>query len=61
MTRERLRDFREVIRDLANQYGVPEELVEEIIVEWARILFFTMTGREAEGASQSLDTPTCEG
>ena len=53
---EMLRTFQEVTHDLAAQYQIPEEIVEAILIEWARILYMAMTGREPDdlGALRGL-------
>ena len=39
-----LKSFRGVIKELAEKYGIQEETVEAIIVDWIHILFVSITG-----------------
>lgn len=40
--------FRELIAYLSRQYGISEEIVEAIIVEWVKILYLSTTGRNPD-------------
>jgi hypothetical protein len=39
----------EVVRLIAERYGVPAELVEAILRDYVALLYFSLTGREPEG------------
>ncbi len=50
---DKLKSFKEVITEIATKYGIQEETVEAIIIEWLSILYYAATGREP-GASDDL-------
>lgn len=41
-----LKSFEEVVADLATKYGIQEEVVEALLVEWLGILYYAATGRD---------------
>ena len=43
---EKLKSFPELVKYLSEQFGVPAEVVEAIIVEWVKVLYLSTTGRE---------------
>ena len=43
-----LKPFKGVVRDISEKYGVPEETVEAIIVEWLGVLYYAATGRNPD-------------
>jgi hypothetical protein len=41
-----LRSLYEVSQELADQFGIPAEVVEAIIIEWLKILYRGVTNNE---------------
>jgi len=37
-----LKTFQEVVRELSEKYNVPFEIVEEILIDWTRLLYENM-------------------
>ena len=43
-----LKSFREIVKDISEKFGVPEETTEAIIVEWLGVLYYAATGRNPD-------------
>ena len=50
-----LKSFGEVVREISDQFGLEPEVVESILVEWHRVMFVSLTGREPDGTHPLLD------
>ena len=44
--KEKLKSFTEVVRELAEKYGIQHELLESILIDWMNILYYATTGRD---------------
>jgi len=44
----KLKSLLEVSQELANDFGVPVEIVEAIIIAWLRILYLGVTNNESD-------------
>lgn len=45
---EPLKTFQEVVQYIAKKYNMPEEIVEEILLEWQKIIWLFMTGKNLD-------------
>jgi hypothetical protein len=48
MSHPELRSFHDVIQDLANQFGIEYEIAESLILEFIKLNYFAITGREID-------------
>jgi len=39
---EELKSFQDVVRELSEKYNVPFEIVESILIDWAKLLYENM-------------------
>jgi hypothetical protein len=39
-----LKSFQEVVKELSEKYNVPFEIVENILIDWTRLLYENMRG-----------------
>jgi len=40
--KEELKSFQDVVRELSKKYNVPFEIVENILIDWTRLLYENM-------------------
>ena len=52
--KESLKSLKEISRDIADDFGIPTEIVEAIIVRWIKILYLGVTGKEIDDLLSKL-------